>query len=457
MVFFWSDRGRCEKLEILLKRTILLTGFVALLAAGVVYFLLLRTPPHSPPSQGMRFVSLAWQERALATNHAIVDEWNTTHPDMPVEYVQGTWNSVHDYLITAFETGDVPDIFHYESSVIVDFAARGFLCDLRPMIEPEMKDDILDVAWESVKRPDGEISGIPFLLESLIGLYNRDLLDKAGISPPTFDHPWSWSELRTAAMKMTLDTTNDGSIDQWGVAIGLRNSANIVMNLSISFGGSFFRREHDAYVVRVGTEERELLTTIHDMLYVDRSTAPSSVGQSGPAMIPGFFTGKYAMLIGIGAWARQQLVENAPARFHWGVMPPLRARSQETGMSAQTLSIPKASKHKVEAMAFICFMLNRTNMSRLAKSDWMLPARKSCLTLPEFNAGEKGWDVTTASSRFLSTGPWLGAPGYIEWKNRVANPVLQEYFSHRLGLDEATHRIEEESAAVLSRYQQEQN
>ena len=30
----------------------------------------------------------------------------------------------HDYLITSFETGDVPDVFHYESSVIIDYAMR---------------------------------------------------------------------------------------------------------------------------------------------------------------------------------------------------------------------------------------------------------------------------------------------------------------------------------------------
>jgi ABC-type glycerol-3-phosphate transport system substrate-binding protein len=189
------------------------------------------------------------------------------------------------------------------------------------------------------------------------------------------------------------------------------------------------------------------------MLYRDSSAAPSSIGQSGPAMIPGFFNGKYAMLIGIGAWSRQQLVENAPKGFHWGVFPPLKALTQNTGMSSQTLSIPRASRHRETAMEFIKFMLSARNMARLARSDWMLPARRSCLALPAFQDPAVGWDVTAAAARYLTTGIWLGAPGYVEWKNRVANPVLQEFFSGRLGLDEAVRRIEEESNAVLSRYQ----
>ena len=290
-------------------------------------------------------------------------------------------------------------------------------------------------------------------MESLIGIYNKDLFEMSGIEPPTFEKPWTWSDLRAAAIRLTVDTSGNGSVDVWGAAIGLRNSANIIMNLSVGFGGSFFQKREGKYVVRVGPEERELLSTVHDMLYLDRSTAPASIGQSGPAMIPGLFAGKYAMLIGIGAWSRQQLVENAPAHFHWGTFPPLKALTQNTGMSTQTLSIPKASKHQAEAMQFIRFMLGRSNMARLALADWMLPARKSCLALPEFNSAETGWDVTTASARYLSTGPWLGAPGYVEWKSRVANPILQEFFANRLGLDEAARRIEEESNMVLSRYQ----
>ena len=436
-----------------MRRILIVVALGALIGVAALYYSLRAPQEGGPSGHGLRFVSLAWQEETLAANRAIVAEWNAAHPGTPVEYVQATWNSVHDYLITSFETGDVPDVFHYESSVIVDFAARGFLTDLAPMIDPEMKDDILDVAWASVTRPDGQVSGVPFLMESLIGLYNEDLLRKAGVQPPTFAKPWTWSDMRAAAIRLTADTTGDGTIDRWGAAVGLRNSGNIVMNLSISFGGSFFRKEGGRYVVRVGPEERELLSTIYDMIYVDHSTAPSGVGQSGPGMIPGFFAGKYAMLVGIGAWSRQQLVVNAPPRFHWGIIPPLKARTQNAGTSAQTLSIPKSSKHRTEAMEFIRFILNRRNMARLALADWMLPARKSCLALPEFNSAAGGWDVTTASSVFLSTGPWLGAPGYVEWKSRVANPVLQEFFSNRLGLDETAKRIEEESNVVLSRYQ----
>jgi hypothetical protein len=52
----------------------------------------------------------------------------------------------------------------------------------------------------------------------------------------------------------------------------------------------------------------------------------------------------------------------------------------------------------------------------------------------------------------LAVGPWTGAPGYVEWKSRVANPVLQELFAGRMTVEEAAQRIDHESNIILSRY-----
>jgi len=432
-----------------MKRNIFIILF--LLLGFVLLFLFIQEKDNNQKIP-LRFVSLAWQEKAIETNKSIVNQWNTLHPDLQVEYIQGTWNSAHDYLITTFETGDVPDIFHYESSVIIDYAMRGYLTDLSPYISQEMKSDILDVAWATVTRPNGEVGGIPFLIESLVVLYNKSLLEEEGIVPPTIEHPWTWDDLQAAARKLTKDTNGDGVTDQYGAGFGLRNSANIIMNTSISFGGSFFKKAGDHFVVKVNKEEKKLLQTIVDMLYKDKSVSPASIGESGAGMIPGFFSGRFAMLVGIGSWGRQQIVENAPKEFHWGVMPPIKAQTQKYGASTQTLSIPKKSKRAKDATMFIDFMLSSKNTARLALNDWMIPARKSCLSMPEFQDTLGGWDITCSAVSTLSVGPWLGAPGYVEWKSRVANPVLQELFAGRLSVDEAAKRIEHESNLVLSRY-----
>jgi ABC-type glycerol-3-phosphate transport system substrate-binding protein len=56
----------------------------------------------------LRFQSLAWQQESVDANKELVAEWNAAHPDIQVDYVQGSWDSVHDQLLTSFEGGEAP-------------------------------------------------------------------------------------------------------------------------------------------------------------------------------------------------------------------------------------------------------------------------------------------------------------------------------------------------------------
>ena len=66
------------------------------------------------------------------------------------------------------------------------------------------------------------------------------------------------------------------------------------------------------------------------MIWADKSIDPASVGSSGSAVLPGFFAGKYAMTMQ-GSYAAQQMAEDAPAGFHWVMLPPLQERDDRPG------------------------------------------------------------------------------------------------------------------------------
>ncbi len=398
----------------------------------------------------LRFVSLAWQPQAIEAVTQLVDEWNAANPGIQVEYQQVDWGSIQDYLVTSFETEDVPDIFHYESGPILDFGRRGYLADLSPMISDELEGDIAEGAWASITGDNGEVWAVPFLWESLITLYNQDLFEEAGVTPPTIDDPWTWDEMRAAAEQLTQDTDGDGQTDQWGAAFGLRSPVNRVLNLSLGFGGEYFYQEDGEWMVRVGDQEKQLLNAIMGMMYEDETASTDGVGLSGPELFPGFFEGKYAMLPGIGVWARQQIVEGGPEGFNWGVLPPLMAESQRQGSATQTLSIPAASEHQEEAMQFLEFFLDTQNMATLAQGDWLFPTRTSSFDLPEFQTEEAGWDVATESARHLDLANWQFVPNFAEWRSRVATPIFQELFANRISVDEAAARLEEEGNSIIN-------
>ncbi len=426
-----------------MKRLPLLKVFLIALCACLL------TTAFAQEQVRLRFVSLAWQPQAIEAVQNVINEWNEANPNIFVEYQQVDWGSIHDFLITSFETQAVPDIFHYESTQILDFGQRGYLTNLAPMISEDLTNDVVEGAWASVTGENGEIWGIPFLWESLIVLYNRDLFDEAGITPPIIEDPWTWEEMQEAARQLTRDTNGDGQIDQWGAAFGLRSPVNRVLNLSLGFGGEYFYEEDGTYVIRVGEAEQELLNIIMNMMYVDETASQDGVGLSGPELFPGFFEGKYAMLPGIGVWARQQIAEGGPADFNWGVLPPLVGESQRQGSATQTLSIPEAAEHKEEAMQFLEFFLNTQNMAALAQGDWLFPTRTSSFELPEFQTEEAGWDVATESARHLDLANWQFVPNFQEFRSRVATPIFQELFANRITVEEAARRLEDEGNRII--------
>lgn len=67
------------------------------------------------------FKALTWIADEQRAQNEIVAEWNAAHPDIQVQIAAADWGTASQELLTAFETGDVPDIFHYAQPIIADW------------------------------------------------------------------------------------------------------------------------------------------------------------------------------------------------------------------------------------------------------------------------------------------------------------------------------------------------
>ncbi|WP_328501167.1 sugar ABC transporter substrate-binding protein [Streptomyces sp. NBC_00457] len=394
----------------------------------------------------LRFQSLAWQEESVAANKELVAQWNASHPDVKVEYAQGSWDSVHDQLLTSFEGGEAPDIIHDASDDLADFAYGGYLADLTDLLPRRLKSDIPQRSWRTTTFGDG-IYGVPFLQEPRVLIANAKWLKESGVRIPTPERPWSWAEFR----RITEQLSGDGT---YGVAWPLKEPVSATLNLSLSTGGQLFHRNQDGKVtIRFGTADQVVPDTIHDQVNTDRSASPTTLGSGGSDTLPGFFGGKYAM-VPLGFSYRQQIVQQAPKGFDWQVLPaPAGADGLAQGVSPQTLSVAEDSPHKKEAAEFIDFLLRPENMVRLALGDWMLPTGTQALKDPALHTAEHDWATGTALAAHLRSAPAQSVRGYPEWKDKVATPAFQEYYSGAIGRDELRERLEEDGNLVLARYQ----
>ncbi|MFD4522877.1 ABC transporter substrate-binding protein [Streptomyces sp. NPDC058470] len=394
----------------------------------------------------LRFQSLAWQQESVDANKELVQEWNAAHPDVKVEYVQGSWDSVHDQLLTSFEGGEAPDIIHDASDDLADFAYGGYLADLGELLPARLKSDIPQRSWETTTFGDG-IYGVPFLQEPRVLIANATWLRESGVRIPTPQNPWTWEEFRSIAEELSGG-------GKYGVAWPLKEPVSATLNLSLSTGGQMFHRGADGRVtVRFDAADEVVPRTVHDEVNTDGSASSSTLGMGGSDTLPGFFGGKYAM-VPLGFSYRQQIVQQAPKGFDWMVLPaPAGADGLTQGVSPQTLSVAEDSPHKKEAVEFIDFLLQPKNMVRLALGDWMLPTGTEAFKDPALHTTKDHWATGTALAAHLRSAPAQSVRGYPEWKDKVATPAFQEYYSGAIGLAELRKRLVEDGNLVLARYQ----
>lgn len=387
----------------------------------------------------LNFQSLAFADTTIAATQAIVDDWNAKNPNVQVNLVQGSWDSVHDQLVTQFQGGTAPDIIHDESADIAGFAEQGYLADLTPYLDKSVKDGITQDIWDSVTSSDGKIVAAPTLLQTYVVFANTDALAKAGVSAPTGD-TMSWDDFQSMAKKLTVG-------DQFGLGWGLKSPTATVMNLALGFDGGFFNA--DGTKIDVGSAELEVPKRIHQMAYDDGSLDPVSLTQSGGDVLPGFYGGKYALYVG-GNYIAQQLTESAPEGFNWEVLPPL-AGSDNAAQAAnpQTLSVAAESKHVKEAAQFINFYMSGDNLSKVALGDWLIPSATAArdAILASTN-GDDGWAQAIASGNDLKKAPFQSATNYPQWKDQIATPALQQYLANAISLDELQKQLTDGWASV---------
>lgn len=395
----------------------------------------------------LRFQSLAWQKESVEANKELVREWNATHPDVKVEYVQGSWSSIHDQLLTSFEGGEAPDIIHDASDDLADFAYGGYLADLGELLPRRLRADIPRASWDTATF-GGRIYGVPFLQEPRVLIANAAWLRQSGVRIPTPEKPWSWAEFRSVTKRLSAGK------DKYGVAWPLKEPVSATLNLSLSAGGRLFHRGADGKVdIRFEAGDEVVPRTVHDQVNVDKSASGSTLGMGGSDTLPGFFGGKYAM-VPLGFSYRQQIVQQAPEGFDWQVLPaPAGRDGLAQGASPQTLSVAEDSPYKKEAAEFIDFFLRPANMVRLARGDWMLPTGRTALKDPALRTEKYDWATGTALAAHLRAAPAQSVRGYPEWTDKIATPALQEYYSGAIGMAELRERLEKDGNLVLKRYQ----
>jgi multiple sugar transport system substrate-binding protein len=374
----------------------------------------------------LTFQSLAFQDTTVKATKEIVAAFNKSHPDITVDLRQGSWDNVHDQLVTEFEGGTAPDIIHEAADDIQGFAQQGYLANLKPYLSTSVKDSVSQGVWKSVTSADGTIFAAPTLLQSYVVFANTAAFKAAGVAIPT-GKTMSWDTFAKISKELSVK-------GKYGLGWSLQQPTATVMNLGLNFDGTFFTTKADGTSsIKVGANELQVPERIKAMAYTDKSLDPATLTESGTDTLPGFFGDKYAMYVG-GNYVAQQITQTAPKGFDWTVLPTLTGTAGAAqAADPQTMSVSAQSKHVKQAAEFINYWMSAKNQAALGEGDWLAPASSSARALIEKQTGGKnGWNVALEAGAQLKSAPFLSESAYPQWNDQIATPALQKYFANTL-------------------------
>lgn len=310
----------------------------------------------------------------------LVASFEREHPRIDVKYVQVDFFEAQERYAKAQREGrGVPDVLRADVGWTAGFIQQGYLVDLSdsPALNfPALDEEFLETTTASVTQDDG-VYGVPQVVDPLALLYNKRLLEEAGISSP----PATWKELKAAALRINERTEADG----------------IALNTDGYFSLPFLLSEESDLV----DPERSTITVANAGSVRAAKTAAELVS-SGAALKPplkdaygamqsAFRSGQVAMIVN-GPWATADLFGGSAFRKRDNLgIAPLPAGS--TGVAASPTGghnlvvsnmpedqQPDQSHDTLAAELFVGFMTAAEQQEQAALELGLLPTRKAAYT-----------------------------------------------------------------------------
>lgn len=326
--------------------------------------------PSAEPTQ-ITF-SYLWDGDEAKTLEKIIADFNASQSEVVVKGVSSP--DFQKQLTSMSASTPAFDISDNFGDSVGSWASKGILAPLDELLAAEGVDtaDFVPSAMDQM-RYDGKLYALPIAIHSLMLVYNKTLLDEAGLKPPT-----TIDELTAAALALTK-TDDSGKITQLG--LGETMTGHFATNIVAAFGGSWWDADgQPSPLADHNVDAMNWYQGLVKQIGADKiSSFAAGYGQYVSAEDP-FFTGKVAMRLD-GEWIGISADQVAPD-LDWGVTAiPYAAPEYEnaTQVSSSTLFIPANSAHKEAAAKFLAYMMSPESMTTFTEQLGNLPGRTALL------------------------------------------------------------------------------
>jgi multiple sugar transport system substrate-binding protein len=373
---------------------------------------------YSGPAASIEYA--IWGDPAeIDSQTKLVESFEAVNPTIDVKVSVADWDSYWEKLLTGLAGGAAPDVFAMDGPLAPDYQARDVLLDLQPLIDRDGYDlgQLADQGVGVFKTADGKQYGIPRDLNVGVLYYNKKMFDAAGIPYP--DDTWDWAKLIEVGKQLTLDTNNDGTMDQWGLYTETSDMENYWLSLVWQNGGDFF--DADGKTTALTTAEAAGgLQHLQDLIYKDKILAePAIFAETGDA----FEQGLAAMEVN-GSWL---VPTHQAAGIELGIAPiPSGPAGRFTVVNPTGAVIYKGTKAPDAAWEFVKYLASPPAQEQLMQLKASLPVSKEVLAGP-YASSFDGAQVFADSLAYAKAKPSFA--GYEEYTTILQTELDENVFN----------------------------
>jgi len=353
-----------------------------------------------------------------------------------------TYDDNRKNFILQAETGR-PDVVEGLLEYMLAYKQMGLIEPLTELFTKwDEKDQFIQPAIDAL-TVDGELWGIPYVVNVRLLLYRKSIFEKHGLSVPK-----TWDELVEVSSKITeLENSQ-----MFGISLTSETGEPRVFQEFISFffqiSDGIFVQKDGKWVLNATPEQfASVLKLYYDLMWAKETPGmnPEERGLGGSAQDVGFIQGNYAM-VSAGPWMIGYSHDYPEVLADIGLtaLPVAPGGKQATYMEVKPIMINKHSQNKDLAWELVKFVTSKDFIALENSTEGANPPRKDVAELTKFS--EDPWQKVFIEN--LSTGCVL-EPVNWELPQRFITNAIQSVLYKQATPEEAGAKLYDDLKKAL--------
>ena len=307
--------------------------------------------------------------------NGVISDFEKENPDIKIKWIDVPFSEGEKRTLASVLSDNPPDLINLNPDFSATLAQKGALYEI-----PQENTAQYNQAIINSLKYNGKLYSLPWYATSAVTIYNKYLIQKAGVKVPA-----TYEEIAEIAPQIKAKT---------GAYVFLPNITENDTMLKILNKYGVNSSEN------ISSEKSEYVFNLFKNLYAKNLIPKESITQTHREALEKYMS-ENIVLFQAGANFLNMIKENAPSTYtHTDIAPQIMGEIGQNDFSLMNFVIPQWAKHKDEAIKFALYLTNTKNQLELAKLTNVIAVNKEALNNDFYTRYAK--DDLMAKARVIS-------------------------------------------------------